>query len=453
MMFKEEYNSEILRYSKLLIYNISTGNPPTMQEMEIGMKNAALKDGAKVLSKIISELSDSMKEIHCRKCDGEMINIGMRSKEIVSLLGAGAIKRRYYECTNPKCKNHYFPKDKMLNIENTSFTPGVRRIMAKTGSDSSFQKASKDIKDYCGLEIGAKDIERVAEDIGVELEKSDIKKQNKLFSRKTISEPTEKFLKETTRMYIEYDGTGVPSTLKELKGRKGKQEDGTAKTREAKLGCIFTQTSVDKDGAPVRDENSTTYFGAIENSDKFGRRVYTEAIARGFGTAKEVIIIGDGAKWIRNIADEHFFGATQIVDMYHAKEHLHGLIKLMFTDKEKQTLIIEKWEKLLENGKIMELTQEITLENLTKIPTSKIIEREINYFKENSSRMQYSNFKERGLFVGSGVIEAGCKNIIGKRLKQSGMRWSHKGANAIIALRCGLYSEKFDEFWEKQQAA
>jgi len=108
---------------------------------------------------------------------------------------------------------------------------------------------------------------------------------------------------------------------------------------------------------------------------------------------------------------------------------------------------------LLENGKIVELTKEITLENMTKTSISKIIEREINYFKENASRMQYSNFKERGLFVGSGVIEAGCKTIIGKRLKQSGMRWSHKGANAIIALRCSLYSEKFDEFWLKQQAA
>lgn len=453
MIFKEEYNSEILNYYKLLMYDISTGNPPTMQEMESGMKDAALKEGAKVLSKIISKLSDSTKEIHCPKCNGDMVNIGKRSKEIVSLLGEGVITRRYYKCTNPKCMNHYFPKDKMLNIENTSFSPGVRRVMAKMGSDSSFQKASKDIKEYCRLDIGAKDIERVAEKIGIELEKADIKKQNKLFSRKTIFEPTENILKETARIYIEYDGTGVPSTLKELKGRKGKQEDGTAKTREAKLGCIFTQTCLDKDGNPVRDENSTTYFGAIENSDKFGRRVYTEATARGFAAAKEVVIIGDGARWIKNIADEHFFGATQIVDMYHAKEHLHELIKLMFADKEKQTIITNKWENLLENGKIVELTKEITLENMTKTSISKIIEREINYFKENASRMQYSNFKERGLFVGSGVIEAGCKTIIGKRLKQSGMRWSHKGANAIIALRCSLYSEKFDEFWLKQQAA
>ena len=251
-------------------------------------------------------------------------------------------------------------------------------------------------------------------------------------------------------MYIEYDGTGVPSTLKELKGRKGKPEDGTAKTREAKLGCIFTQTGINKDGAPVRDENSTTYFGAIENSEKFGKRLYSEAAARGFSEAKEVVIIGDGAKWIWSIADEHFFGATQIVDMYHAKEHLHGLIKLMFTEKEKQVSITEKWEKLLENGEIIELTQAVAHENIANNSMLKIIERESNYFKENASRMQYSQFKERDLFVGSGVIEAGCKNIIGKRLKQSGMRWSRKGANAIIALRCGLHSKKFDDFWENR---
>jgi len=175
-MFKEEYNSEILKYSKMLMYNISSGNMPSMQEIEVEMRNAALKDGAKVLLKILSDLPDSVGETLCEKCNSEMKNIGKRSKELISLLGNGKIKRRYFKCTNPECKNHSFPKDIRLNIENTSFTPGVRRVMAKTASDSSFQKASSDIKEYCGLKIAAKDIERISEEIDAELEKADIKK-------------------------------------------------------------------------------------------------------------------------------------------------------------------------------------------------------------------------------------------------------------------------------------
>ena len=223
---------------------------------------------------------------------------------------------------------------------------------------------------------------------------------------------------------------------KKLTGRKGKQEDGTAKTREAKLGCVFTQLTTDKKGHPVREPDSTTYVGAIKTAAEFGNRLKAKAIRRGLWQSSTTVFIGDGAKWIWNIADQHFFGATQIVDFYHASEHLHRLLNLFFPIPEDLKEQWEIWYAWLGNGEIQKIIDTAkSLSQRNRTGNQKQVEQEIGYFKENIMRMHYQDYKAKGLFVDSGVIEAGCKAIIGKRLKQSGMRWSLRGANSIIALR------------------
>jgi hypothetical protein len=229
---------------------------------------------------------------------------------------------------------------------------------------------------------------------------------------------------------------------REASGRKGKQEDGTAKTRDVKLGCIFTQTTKDNDENLIRDENSTTYFGSIETSESFGRRLYMEAMRRAVDMAVKVVIIGDGAKWIWNLAKEYFPDATQVVDNYHAKENLWEYIRKVFIGADMQAKIKKEWYALLDKGEIQNLVADMAkaAEDEEDEDKRNELERDINYFHENAERMKYAEFKDQGLFVGSGVIEAGCKNVIGKRLKQSGMHWSVRGANAIIAIRCALLS-------------
>ncbi len=252
------------------------------------------------------------------------------------------------------------------------------------------------------------------------------------------------------KMYIALDGSGVPVVKRETEGRKGK--NGDAKTREAKLGCVFTQTTVDEEGYPVRDEDSTSYVGAIEKANLFGGRIYAEAVRRGLLRALIVIILGDGAKWIWGIADEHFPGAIQIVDLYHAREHLATVAKLVHgstsTKKAKEWLSAREDE--LDAGNIRNITS--ALGRLR--PKDKAIRKEINtemeYFQRNAKRMRYAEFRSQGLFVGSGVVEAGCRTVFGQRLKLSGMHWTVKGANAIIALRCCQMSNRWEEFWESR---
>jgi hypothetical protein len=245
-------------------------------------------------------------------------------------------------------------------------------------------------------------------------------------------------------LYIEYDGSGVPIRKLELVGRKGKQLDGRAKSREMKTGCIFTQRGVDKDGKPLRDPKSTTYFARIGTLDEFSSLLYSEAVKRGVDHAEHVVVIGDGAKWIWNLANENFPSATQIVDLFHAKEHIFDVVQTVISDPQQRQIKKEELYVIIESGDIATLVKafgKLGAETPAQLEKVRI---ESNYFIQNQHRMQYKKFRKRGLFVGSGVIEATCKNVIGKRLKQSGMHWSVNGANRIAALRCAVMSGSFD---------
>ena len=256
-------------------------------------------------------------------------------------------------------------------------------------------------------------------------------------------------------LYIQMDGTGIPVVKKETVGRQGKTEGRPAHTREVKFGCAFTQTTWDKEGYPIRDPASTTYTGAIENAEEFGKRIYLEAWNRGWNRAEKKVVIGDGAEWIWNLADLHFPGAIQIVDLYHARQHLWDVArKLHPNDEANQKAWIKLHQKkLLDKGKIEKLVLSLRSIDSTNPEVIEKIRIEADYFEKNAERMRYPKFRRQHLFVGSGVIEAGCKTVIGSRLKQSGMFWTVRGANAIIALRCCHLNDRFEDYWESRRAA
>jgi hypothetical protein len=368
---------------------------------------------------------------------------GLRVKEVLTIMGPVSYKRSMYQC--PDCGAVRYPGDEALDVVDTTRSPGVRRMMARAGGNATFKEAKEDLSIYAGIEVSAKDIERVAEGTGESVE---------LWSRQqsTITEG-ENSAPSVPVLYISYDGTGVPMVPWETQGRAGKQPDGSAKTREAKLGCVFTQTTVDEEGRPVRDPDSTTFIGAIETAEEFGGHIYDEAVRRGLYGAKKVVVLGDGAQWIKNLAEMHFPEAIQIVDLYHAREHVSNLCKILFKGDEKRLLRHrKKWWTYLDEG----MSQKIIADAKRKLSkheeSKKEALKEINYFRKNKKRMKYAWFRAQGLFVGSGVIEAGCKSIVAQRLKRSGMEWTVRGANSIIALRCMIKSNRFEDYWGDRAA-
>lgn len=368
--------------------------------------------------------------------------VDYRSKEIMTVVGAVEFRRAYYHCE--QCGQGVLPQDAAFDLVGTSFSPGVRRLMGRVGGKESFNEGRVDLEELAGIKVQTKAVERVAEGIGAELEALGQRERERAINEQKVVP-----LKSIAKLYVSFDGTGVPVIKRETAGRRGKSATGEAHTREVKLGCVFTQMAVDEQGHPVRDEAATTYVGAIETAAEFGWRIYGEAERRGLRRAVQVIVIGDGAPWVWGIAGEHFPGAIEIVDLYHAREHLANLSRLVYGAGSAKA---REWTTArlaqLDAGDVESLLFSLRRLRPTSAETQEVLRHTIGYFESNRQRMRYAEFRRQELFVGSGVIEAGCKTIVGYRLKQSGMRWSLRGANAIISLRCAQLSGRWEEFWE-----
>jgi hypothetical protein len=417
-----------------------------LEALELALRSSMHQIGGVLLEKLLNSDGGGYRgaRIPCGQGHGAEF-VEYRGKEVVTVLSRVTVQRAYYYC--PDCAGGVIPKDQELDIVGTCFSPGVRRLMGHVGGKDSFAEGRKDLEELAGIIVKTKSVERVSEVLGGQIERSSQQERELAVRGKVVSFPPVPLL------YLALDGTGVPVVSRETEGRQGKDPSGKAKTREAKLGCVFTQTQVTEEGYPVRNLGSTTYVGAIETAEEFGCRTYAEALRRGVTRAAKVIVLGDGAPWIWGIAEEHFSGAIQIVDLYHAREHLVSLAKIAY---EVDGVRWKQWlgarVEQLDAGEIESLV--ISLRRLrsqggtVRDPTDQAID----YFQTNRQRMRYADFRRQGLFVGSGVIEAGCKTIIGQRLKRSGMHWTVRGANAIIALRCCQMSGRWEEFWENRSA-
>lgn len=418
-----------------------------MEAVETAIRHSMHQVGGTFLEKLLnSDFQDhAAGQIPC--CAGHKASlVDYRTKKVITVLSPINIKRAYYYCSH--CQKGILPKDLDLDIVKTSFSPGVRRMMARVGAKESFDEGRADLEELAGVVVTAKEVERVSETIGMAVEVIAVRERMDAMQGKVIA-----FGPPIPKLYIAFDGTGVPVVPKETEGRKGKDGTGKAKTREAKIGCVFTQTALDKEGYPLRDEDSTMYVGAIETAEEFGKRIYAEALRRGLNQAQRVAVLGDGAVWIWGIAEEHFPGAVQIVDLYHAREHLAILGKLVYgLSNPKAKDWAKARSKELDDGAVEKVLEAMRCLKPAGKSIREEIRKSIGYFEANRERMRYADFRKQGFFVGSGVIEAGCKTVVGQRLKQSGMRWTVCGANAIVALRCCQLSGRWEEFWENRVA-
>jgi hypothetical protein len=422
-----------------------------LEAAEMAIRSTVHQTGADAVTELLrlSPPDDDHRSLPCA-CGRVARYEGMRSRPILTVVGWARVDRPYYLC--PACHTGLFPADVELDIAKTEFSPGVRRMLAAVGGVAPFAQGRDEMKLLAGLEVTAKTVERTAESIGEDIE---IRQQKDIRSAKQLDLPAV-VGPSIPYLYIQMDGTQVFVVKTETEGRAGRTPGQFARTRECKLGAVFTQTTVDDQGRPMRDEDSTTYVGAIETAEEFGLRIYTEAWNRGWDRAAIRVVMGDGSHWIWNNADQHFPGAIQIVDLYPAREHLWDLArKLKPADESAQKRWLMRKLDWLENGNIEKLATALRklAEAEQNAELAKKIRIEAEYFDSNRDRMRYPEFRAKKLFVGSGVIEAGCKTVIGSRLKQSGMFWTVRGANAIIALRCCLLNGKLEDYWSARRVA
>jgi hypothetical protein len=365
--------------------------------------------------------------------------ISYRDKTFDTVLGPVTLSRAWYHCA--ACGHGFAPRDAELGVAGTSMSPGLTAMNDTAAAAGPFAKAARLLDDLAGVTLTVKRVERAAEASGAAQAAAVRERSALITSRKLLPLPPSPL---PDMLYGVIDGTGVPMTTKETAGRDGKGEDGRARTREVKMAVFFHQDTVNDEGYPVRDRASSSYIATFEPASAFAGLVKAEGIRRGADHVRQLTVIGDGAAWIWNLAAATFPEATCIVDLYHARQHLHSLtrsLEFMLNDRKDEWLAARLED--LDYGDIDGIAaavREYPLEGAKKDE----VETELGYFLNNAPRMRYHWFRSRGLFTGSGVVEAGCKAVIGQRLKQSGMHWTVAGADSIITLRCAEASSQWE---------
>ena len=413
-------------------FRADQANGVAVQQLEVLVRTAVFKSANALVGLLLQEAANRIDAAYLPK-PGQQYTGRVRT-QVDGLFGAFGLERDYYYHEG-KRQGHY-PTDAALGLEN-GHTPALTRLICLEGADeSSYQKAEQHLAETGGIHVGARQIQRMVQRVGA-------------LAQQWQEREAQPGGQAVPIMYVSADGTGVPMRKEELTGRADQQPDGTAKTRQAYLGCVFTQHKTDAEGHPMRDYESTTYVSSFGPIEAFGPCLRQDALRRGLALASQVVLLIDGAEGLANMGRLCFPSALQIVDFYHALEHAGRVLTALLGSKEhsEYKTRLGRWARRLLNDKVEHLIAQTRRECAGK-PQAQAVAKELGYFASNIARMQYGTFRAKGFFIGSGVIEAGCKTVIGARCKQSGMFWSQPGAENVLALRCIHSSRRLGEFWK-----
>ncbi len=400
--------------------------------MEVLVRTAIFKPANQLLALLLQQAVDRAESAYVLR-PGERRK-GREPLTVQGMFGSFQLMRRYYY--HPGKQRGHFPADTALGLDG-SYTPALARLICLEGADAaSFHQGSKHLEEVGGIPVSERQIQRVVSRVG----------ESALKWQKRESPPGSC---DAEILYISADATGVPMRAEELEGRRGKAPDGKAKTRMAMLGCVFTQHQEDEEGNPMRDHESTTYLSGFQSPSDFGIGLRREAIRRGYFSAKQVVLLIDGATGLEKFGRDYFPDAIQIVDFYHALEHLKTLIETLWgkDDPKQNDRRRRHWKKLLARDGVERIIKQARSQAIERGKVTEV-EAALGYFLNNIARMQYGTFRAKKYFIGSGVIEAGCRTIIGKRCKQSGMFWGVQGADKVLSFRCIHASRNADSFWK-----
>lgn len=360
-------------------------------------------------------------------------NAGNHGKKIVTLFGELPGIRRTYYWDDDAGAGHY-PFDDRLGLVGR-YTPAAANDMIRHAVGKPFAEAADGFSRSHAFKVSADVIREVTG------RHCDAVTQ---FSRANGT-PAGETVGEGECVCVMADGTGIPLRKKCLKNVKGRS--GRAKTREVKVGAVFIASKTSGNN-PHRNLDTTTYVATTHRQGKFGNLLRDEFDRRFRSPPETVLYISDGGKWLRTIHRNQFPFAVEILDLYHAVEHLKPLmLSLGIKEGSKKWKYLHRyWSGRIKAGKVQGVLDYIR-KNMPGMLKGDAM-REFKYFSSNVARMKYDEYRNNGWFIGSGVIESGCKTVIGQRFKQSGMIWSLKGAKALLPLRTLYKSNRLEEFFQ-----
>jgi hypothetical protein len=373
-----------------------------------------------VLREIGERIEDTATDQECRgyvgrsaicECGQSARYVRDYTKHLTSLHGERRIERAYYHCS--RCGKGFCPADRVLGLDSGSTTIAVRARIARLAVLVPFGRCAVELEYLCGIRVSAKTVERVAEAIGGRIDE-----EARAFEDRVLSGLTNLPDAAPDRLYVTMDGAMLSVD---------------EHWHECKVGAVY-ETKVGSNGEPIA--KYIEHVATLGNCQRMGERLYCAAFARGVERAKEVVVVADGARWIWNQARDNFPGSIEIVDYYHATEHLAEIANAWygFDSPRAEKWLLKRKRDLLE-GRHERVVRSIRAWRPIEGEHIKLKSRNLGYFTCNKERMRYDKFAARGLHIGSGVVESCCKAIVQARLKQPGMRWTYDGAEAILQLR------------------
>lgn len=456
-----------------LIEQLQTLSEGNLQELEQSVVSVCLSMGQRWLETVLNHPRSENRPQARRQgeCGHKQRLVGERPKQLLTLMGKVTIRRPYYQCLLPegaeetsRCSHGQAPYDSLWGIEAGRSSPGVQKLVSYLGASMTLEEAATVFQSVFPLKMSARQVQNLMQPVGEELMKQEEKQKESLFQevankQTSIQVEEEEPQEEIRRMYIELDG--VLARLRRGSVLMEEQEMKRAGDvyREIKVGAVFSATrgrnrSELVAGTFVDQPGPIHYVARQTTAQTFGRHLYALAQRHGSERAQQIVVLADGAVWIWHLVAEHFPQAVQIVDLWHAREHVWKVAHAVFERGSSQEAA---WAKhacdLLSEGNIEELVAEIAA--LPPVPAEprsgrSVPEIEMSYFITNAARMRYPAFRLQGMQIGSGIAEAACKTVVSTRAKRTGMRWTPEGLGAVLALRVAVLNGTYDDFWKQR---
>ena len=365
-------------------------------------------------------------------CGRTLARRGREKKRLLTLLGWTGVERAYYWCPECGCGRHLL--DERLGCRGRAQTGVVQECVGMTVAEETYAGGRRLLATLTGLEIPHHTLETIAEDIGESL----------VVERDEGSQAEEEETPGT--LCISTDGVKVP------------MRDGW---HEARVVASFAYDVSPGGSEPERSR--VAYSARVEDSEATGRRMAAEARRRGAERASRLVVIGDGADWIWNQAQEHFPQAIEIVDWYHAVEHLWDVANTLFgqgsntarawAKARKEELWQGDVDAVLQAMRTLFWQKRGSDGSFRNSESEHVLQTNMSYFSTHRKRMNYARFRREQLPMGSGVIESACKHFVAQRCKRSGMKWKTPGLHAVLELRAALLSNQWSRVKNMLKAA
>lgn len=377
----------------------------------------------------------------CSECGQEMQYKWMGKVTVESRIGPLEIERGYYYCG--RCRSGLFPLDQQLRLRDRHWSEGVVKEAVWLSALMPYDRVAETLERIGQIPISATTVWRLTQEYGEEFRQWE-ERERKVANALPSEEEPEQGKRKGKRMGVAMDGGMI-----HIRGEGWK---------ELKVGCVFEVDQRRVTDRETKEEIEVgravrqSYVAHLGGPEEFGEKLWAEAKRRGWEESVDTEAIGDGAAWIWNLTATHFYDSHQVVDWYHAKDHLVSAVYLLDgegTERAKQRL--KEWETMLYQGHALRIAQRLEAEARGRPQAEAEILREAGYFRNNHRRMNYMEMREEGWVIGSGMVESGIKQFRA-RFAGPGMRWSRIGAERLLPVRAAVMSQRYDQLWPQLYA-